>query len=234
MFATSAAKSDGTNTDGGLAISESDATNTPLARMGITAKTYWCPILFYGNYAQQPPNGWYSNNNDSQPRPTGSIWWKTTSTGVGYSPSVKKYNSALDSFIPVAATMYTTIAEAIYNIDPVGGGANIAAGTVATFTGISDATGNALRIGQCNFDNTSNSYATATSGVVSSAFVIGNSFTVQSSIPGSASTISNTITLTGTTATSFVSDLLSENIPYVTAAVNSDNSITIIRVNTLN
>jgi len=225
LFATSAAKSDGTNTDGGLAISESDTTNTPLARMGITAKTYWCPILFYGNYAQQPSSGWYST--DTQPRPTGSIWWKTTSTGVGYSPSVKKYNSALDSFIPVAATMYTTIPEAIYNIDPTGGGANITAGTVATFTGISDATGNALRIGQCNFDNTSNSYATATSGVVSSAFVIGNSFTVQSSIPGSASTISNTITLTGTTATSFVSDLLSTNIPYVTAVVNSDNSITI-------
>ena len=225
LFATSAAKSDGTNTDGGLAIVESDATNTPLAKMGITAKTYWSPILFYGNYAQQPSNGWYST--DTQPRPAGSIWWKTTSTGVGYSPSLKRYNSSLDSFVPVSATMYTTTNDALYNIDPAGGGVNIPQSTVVSFSVVGDATGNSLRIAQYNTDNTDNTYSTATSGVVSSAFVIGNSFTVQSSIPGSSTPVSNTITLTGTTATLFVSDVLAANIPYVTALVNSDNSITI-------
>ena len=67
----------------GSAVIVDDTNDTPLAKCGISlVPAYYCPYLFYGTFAQTPTGGWYPT--DSQPRPTGSIWWKTTSTGNGF------------------------------------------------------------------------------------------------------------------------------------------------------
>ena len=226
LFATSASRSNGSTVDGGLTLVESDATNTPLNKMGITAGTYWCPIFFYGNYAQQPTGGWLST--DTQPRPLGSVWWKTSSTGVGYSPSLKKYSASLDSWVPVSAPLFNFFADALAGLDPAGGGANIPHGTVITHIGVSDNTANGLRFAEQTFTHADDVVTEGTSGTPGT-FVIGNSFTLAATIPGAANItlISHTITLTGTTASSFVADILAANIPYVTARLNSNGSITI-------
>ena len=227
FFVTSASLSNGSTVNGGLTIAESDATNTPLVKLNITAGTYWCPIFFNGNYAQQPTGGWLST--DTQPRPTGSIWVKTTSTGVGYSPSLKKYSQAEDKFVPVSATLYSFYSDAINGIDPIGGGVNVANGTVISQIGVTDGTGNTLRFSEQSTLLTGEIVSAGTGGTVS-AFTVGNSFTIAATLPGATNTALVTydaITLTGTTAASFVSDILASNTPYVTASLNSNGTITI-------
>jgi hypothetical protein len=119
-----------------------DGTNTPLSKCGITAGTYYCPYLFYGNFAQQPTDGWFSG--DPVPRPSGSIWWKTTPTGTGFNPVIKEYNAAMDTWESLSVSAYTYFSDAIYALDPVGGGLNIPHGTVEAFYSVIDTTYNTL------------------------------------------------------------------------------------------
>ena len=224
FFVTSAAQSNGSVTDGGMLIAESDLTNTPLTKCGITADTYWCPILFYGTYAQQPTGGWLST--DTQPRPMGTVWFKTSATGTGFNPSLKKYSASSDAFIPASAPMYSFYRDAIYGLDPIGGGANIAQNQVIAHIGVEDTTANTLRFSVQTFTDTTNLVTECTGGTPAT-FVVSNAFTLQTTSPASDSFTSYTITLTGTTAATFVSDILAKNIPYITARVNSTGTISI-------
>jgi len=217
LFATSAAASTGGSANGKITLT--DGTNTPLANCGITVGSYYCPYLFYGSFAQAPTGGWYST--DTQPRPSGSIWWKTTSTGQGFNPVLTQYSSASGSFVPVTVPLYANATIAINAEDPVGGGANIAAGTTFAQFSLADTTSNNFK-----FTPFTGQPVIGTGGTPST-FTAGNSYTVQSTAPGTAAFASTTITLSGTTATSFVSDLLAANIPYVTASVNANGTISI-------
>ena len=218
LFVTSAATSTGGSADGKIILT--DGTHTPLAAAGITVKPYYCPYLFYGSYAQTPGGGWFSS--DSQPRPSGSIWWKTSSLGGGFNPTLKKYNASLSQWNVLTTPMYQSYATAIYGLDPTGGGVNIKHGqTIATF-GISSNTYNGLRLAEQSVASLT-SLTGGTFGTVS----IGNTFTINATAPGASTFLAYPITLTGTTAQSFAADILAANIPYVTASVNSSNQITI-------
>jgi Phage tail sheath C-terminal domain len=212
LFVTSAAKSNGTTVDGKMIIT--DGTNTPLALCGITAATYYAPYFFYGSYSTEPSGGWSL-------RPTGSVWWKTTSVGSGLNLVLKQYNTASTSFVSLACPAYSSITNAIYGLDPTGGGINIATGQVfADYSATGSA--NSLRFQV----NGSNSASSATGGTTST-FSAGNQFTIAASQPGSSTQVTKTITLSSTTATTFVSDILAANIPYVTASVTSAGTINI-------
>ncbi|HET8688765.1 MAG TPA: phage tail sheath C-terminal domain-containing protein [Methanosarcina sp.] len=206
-----------------------------LVGLGITARTYSGPILFYGNYAQSPTNGWFST--DVAPKPTGSIWWKTTATGAGWKPVLSQYASATDTWVPQSAPMYSLPADAIYGLDPTGGGANIAAGQLFALNGLLDAgSSNSLRFATSNGRTT-----TVGVGGPAASFAAGQSYVIQATAPGLSGSSTGTgpapyttgfnaaqIITTGTTADSFVLDILNANIPYVTASYNSTtNTITI-------
>lgn len=218
IYVTSAAKSNGTDTDGGLIIQESDSINRPLSLCGLSASTYWSPYLHYGNYASAPTGGWYST--DSKPRPSGSVWWKTTSTGTGYSPVLKKYSSSLGEWVSTIAPAYAYYKDAINSLDPVGGGIDIGIGQVITQIGREDTTANNFR-----FAEQMTTGETVTTGSTPISFAGANSYILKSTVPGqpsgSATYYITTITTSGTTATTFVSDILAANIPYVTARVNN-------------
>ena len=228
FFITSAAKSNGSVADGKLILT--DGTHTPLATCGIsTAISYYAPILFYGNYAQTPSftngqNGWYST--DNSPRPTGSIWWKTTSTGGGFNAVLTQYNSTLDSFQTLTTAAFSSPQQAIAAIDPTGGGANIQNGQTIALYNVTDTTYNSLTFSA----QQPATVTTATGGIITGTtpFTAGNTFTLSATQPGSSNLTTYTITLSTTSVTGFVSDLLSQNIPYVTATLNSNNTITII------
>ena len=228
FFITSAAKSNGSVADGKMIIT--DGTNTPLVLAGITAGTYSSPYFFYGTYAQQPSGGWFPT--DTQPRPAGSIWWKTSATGGGWSPSLKEYSLSTDTWVPVSAPMYTYYSDAIYALDPAGGGINITHGQIISVNGVNDGTSNNLRF-QTQIAGDASGRTVGTSGTTradGSALVFnsGELLTISYSAPGSSALISKTITTTGATAQQFVTDILAANMPYVSATLNADGSISII------
>lgn len=225
LFATTAATSNGSDRDGKLVIT--DGTGSPLYKCGlVTASsggtaTAYCPYLFYGNYASAPGGGWFAT--DSQPRPSGSIWWKTTSTGGGWDPVFSMYNASTGKWEAQSVPMYSTFSQAIYGLDPIGGGQNIEHGQlIASFA---QATGysNELRFQVQTAATTSIS---TTAGV--GTYTSGQQFTLQVTAPGSGSFTSYSVTTSGSSATTFVSDILNANIPYVTAQVNSNGTVSII------
>ena len=221
LFVTSAAKSDGSTVDGKAIVV--DGANTPLATCGIdlTNPNFYCPYLFYGNYAQQPSGGWFTS--DSQPRPSGSIWVKTTNTGGGFDANLRKYNASLQQFSSLTVPLYFDRASAIYGLDPVGGGSNIASGQVIAMYDPEDTTSNGLR-----FLVKGPGVVSGTGAPVVNDFTAGTSFTIGYSVPTTSALNYATVTLTGTTAASVVSDILNKNIPYVSASLNTTtNQITI-------
>ena len=220
LFVTSAATSNGSVVDGKLIIA--DGTNTPLSRVGITPGSYYAPYLFYGNYAQAPSGGWFST--DTQPRPSGSIWWKTSATGGGWSPVLKQYNSSTGAWDPHNVPLYQNYSAAIYGLDPTGGGINITHGQViATFV-VPDSTSNCIRFSEQVPDLSLNGTTTATSGTPGGT--ISGAITISTTALDGSFT-AYPITLTGTSAASFVSNILGANIPYITARLNSDGTISI-------
>ena len=212
LFVTSAA------TNGKAVIT--DGTGTPLAKCGLTAGTYNAPILFYGSYAQAPSGGWFST--DSAPRPTGSIWWKTTSTGGGFSPALKVFNSATSTWVPVTAPMYPFARNAIFGLDPVGGGINIAHGQVVTLNASNSTTANELK-----FMRQLAAGPTVATGTTPTGFASGQSISINATVPGLDTFPVHTYSTSGTTAQSFVADILAQNIPFVTAQVNNNGTITL-------
>jgi len=218
LFVTSAAKSGGSGApaDGKLLLT--DGTNTPLSAIAaISLNTCYCPYLFYGNYAQAPAGGWFAT--DTQPRPSGSIWWKTSATGTGFSPVLENYNANVMQWSTLNTPMFQNFNYAVYGLDPTGGGINISHGQTFADFDIYDTTANGLKF----YVQKPANVAVGTGGQLQSAtpFTASNTFNIFSSTPGTSAVTTTTITLSGTTAQSFVTDVLAANIPYVSAAFNS-------------
>jgi hypothetical protein len=195
--------------------------------LGITPGTYYAPYLFYGNYAETPSGGWFTT--DSQPRPTGSIWWKLGSTGAGLNIVLKKYSSATGTFQAQNVPAYLNTNNAIYGLDPIGGGVNIPTGQCVATYSVGDTTSNGIKIVTHRAHTAAevNGESIAYTGTPV-AFTAGESFSIDWTQPGlEEAGVAVTITLSGTTSASFVTDILAANIPYVTAAVESNGTISI-------
>ena len=221
----------GSTADGKMLLA--DGTYSPLAAVGIKTSTqlvsaqpqnangyYYPPILFYGTYAQQPSGGWMTS--DAQPRPSGSLWFKTTSTGAGFSPVLKQYNSAKGTFASLTTPAYPGMASAIYGLDPVGGGTNIASGQVYVDYSSYDGSSNSLKF----FENNNAGSTTAIGATPASS--ISGTFSITVTQPGTLSTSSYTVTLSSLTPQQVVTAILAQNIPYVTASLTSTGSIEIV------
>ena len=225
LYVTSAAKSNGSTIDGKLVLTD-DGTYTPFSKCGIdVTKSYYAPYFFYGSYAQQPSGGWFST--DTQPRPSGSIWWKTSATGTGFNASLKKYSSALNTWQSVSAPLYQAYNDSIYGLDPAGGGANIAHGQVIANYSVGDTTYNMLAFAQQITSGVTTS-TVATGDVPANPNSITGTIRILSTSPGTSNYTTTVVVLTGTTSASFVSDILSAEIPYVNATLNNDGTISLI------
>jgi hypothetical protein len=108
-----------TDAAGPLGLLQSQATITA------NAYVYNGPTVSFSGYTNPP--AWRTS--DVTPRPNGSVWFKTTATGNGANWSIKEYSSTLASWQQLAAPLYDIDSDAIYGLDPTGGGAGIAVGT---------------------------------------------------------------------------------------------------------
>jgi hypothetical protein len=163
------------------------------------------------------------------PRPYGSVWFKTSTTGNGANWSVKEYDAVLDSWVNLAAPLYDSDNAANYALDPTGGGGSISIGSVYVKYDI-------LNLDPADDEHSNGSgtfklYRKASSGLLKVTGTVLNptldaadSFQITVSVPGTAVTQSATINLSGTTVTTLAQDILGARLPNINATVEGSGS----------
>lgn len=224
LFCTDAAKSNGTTVDGSMIVGGALGANTA-SGIRITGQ-FWAPNLFYGNYASEPSGGWGIASADAKIRPSGSIWWKVGSTGGGLSLVFKKYSSTTGNWQQLSVPAYPFYNDAVYGLDPVGGGTNVPAGTPLATYGLIDATYNTMRIS--TVDGGGPNVLTAGTFDPNTEIANGNSFTLRATAPGTSAQNNATVTIGGTgTISDVVAAILAAQVPYITASITTANTIQI-------
>lgn len=222
FYVTSLARSNANNQngiipDGRLVLA--NGTGTPLTTLGIPVGTYNAPSLQTSTSAGEPE--W--NSFDSRPRPTGSVWFKSSSIGDGLDVVVSQYNEDQNSWEPVATPIYKSEPEALFSLDPVNGGSSIAVGTLF---GVYDTNNENTANIQLFRRRTTGTVSITSSTLTDNPFTIGHQFTIAVSYNSSNNVVSYTVKLTGTSINDFVSSVIALNIPNLTCTVAS-NKITI-------
>jgi len=157
-------------------------------------------------------------------RPSGSVWIKTTSVNLGANLSIKKYTTALSAWVAQTSPLYEDDATANNVLDATAGGSTIAKGATYTAYDVSDNDTATTKV----MVRSATGATEITGSLTAPAFVIGETFTIGASDKGSTNlTASVTVTMTGTTATTFVSDLTAVAPANVTAVVASTGAIKI-------
>lgn len=102
--------------------------------LGIAVGTYYGPALQITPHTSVPR--WKAGSSDLNisldlaPRPTGSVWIKTTDVNLGARWRVKLWNTTTRDWDPINAPLYKNNEEALYKLDRAGGGKNIPAGSL--------------------------------------------------------------------------------------------------------
>ena len=208
-------------------ITITTGTGTVLADIGITGSltgtAYHRPLMTYGTSAQMPL--WQTGQ--TTPRPTGSVWIKVGSAGLGLNPVVSVYNTTTASWISKNVSLSTSDWRMTSTLDSTGGKA-IPAGTI---------------YGQYNYDNQTvkspvylwERFATGPTiitGDTIPAFAAAGYMNVFVSTPGSTSLsgpyqVTVGISTAPSAAVNFVTAWQSANIPYTTASVTTDGKLQI-------
>lgn len=219
LYITNDSASNGTTADGRVYIANNDPANDVLAAVGITAGYQQSPKLTFGSYTQVP--SWRST--DSQPRPGGSVYLKTSALGAGASLAFKVYNSSTSKFTPLAASLYASESAALYGLDPTSGGLGITVGTVfVQYDFFSDSTATMRAIVR------NKSGVTKVVGSSTSTFSGTDSFKLLTTAVGSSTVTTTTVSMNGgTTKEQFVAQILAANIPSVSAAIESNGNVSI-------
>jgi len=98
-----------------------------LAELSITAGTNNGPKFLQAAHTSRPT--WKTADED---RPTGSVWFKTTSANSGANISAKLYSSASGSFSSVSSPLHATHHQALFKLDPANGGLGLSTGALYT------------------------------------------------------------------------------------------------------
>ena len=105
--------------------------------LGIPPGTYYGPKMTISKHTQVPEY----KSTDTRPRPSGSVWIKTTSFNLGADYKVRQFSTALSAWSAVPAPMYSTASEALYYLDQAGGGLNVAVGSTFVQTNAKEHSG---------------------------------------------------------------------------------------------
>ena len=221
LYATSEAEADGSSAGEGAIVLE-NISGTPLTTLGITPSNVFLAPAFQASPHYTVPR-WRST--DTTPEPTGSVWMKTTNVNLGANIVLKKFNSTLGTFIQQSCPIYATEAEAIYALDPSGGGLNIPVGTTVARLNATFASPDTL-----NFqilERFAQGATIITGGATNPTFSAGDSFAIAATAPGSASFSNFVPAIIGGTGTpaDFVAAVSAAAVPYVSASINSSGAI---------
>ena len=215
LFVDETSASDGATADGNIAIT---GTGTMLADVGIAVGTYYGLDVQLSKHTSVPT--WKSS--DAAPRPTGSVWVKTTIPNSGADFNVSLFDDVLEEWTRVDAPLYGSNAEANNALDSAGGGFNIGAGALyVRYDTVEDGTAT-----YSIYERLVSGATNVTGATAAPTFAGTEDFTVQVSEKGSNTlTVAATISVSSTTASTFVQDVINENIDGLTASVNTAGAI---------
>lgn len=173
-----------------------------LTGLGLTLGTYYGPALQMTPHTQVP--AWKVL--DNEPRPTGSVWIKTTEPNGGARIRVKEYNASTGAWAQVDAPIYASGHAALYYLDRAGGGTNIPADSLFVQSNYTENTSeddvNPATAEFRIFRRTGAGVARITSDIIGTGSFTGggNTFTVSQSVKGSLTLVSasGSFTATGT------------------------------------
>ena len=114
-----------------------EGSTATLTSAGIAAGIYYGPVLQQTPHTRIPQ--WKTG--DAEPRPTGSVWIKTTEPNNGSRWRVRRWNESLTSWTLIDAPLYATSHAALYSLDRAGGGANLPVDTLFVQTNADENTG---------------------------------------------------------------------------------------------
>ena len=104
------------------------------AEIGIEEGTYYPPFLQISKHTEVPR----FKTGDDEPRPTGSVWIKTTEPGGGARWRMKVYNQGTGVWNDVDAPLFESNGKALFELDRTRGGANLAIGDVYVNYNVAD------------------------------------------------------------------------------------------------
>ncbi len=235
IYADSSATNDGSTSDGqGIIYIDESSTSSLLTALGVSVGTYNTP------YLQQSPNytvpRWKST--DTEPRPTGSVWFKTNTPNLGANYSVKQWSSALASWISQTVTLYDSPIAATAALDPSGGGKNIPVNTVIGWYNYEPEENPTTMVEHQTqtvalLYRASTGPLTVTGAIENPTFTVGDQFTIATALPGSTSyTTAVTATIGGTgTAADFVAAVSAAGVSNVSASIDSAGYIVLTQSN---
>lgn len=218
IYANATAVGADSQADGKIVIA--NASGTILSDAGLTAGTYASPLIAQDPHYTVP--AWKST--DTTPRPTGSVWVKTTASNSGFLADVSTYSTSTASFESGIATAYENDQSALKSMDATGGKL-ITAGSYYTQYDVSE-----------NDTVTYKLFKRYSAGVLEVTGTVnnetpmtgGNTFTIQASAANSTTLSSAvTVTLSGTGMTNMASDINGANVANVSASVNSQGYLVV-------
>jgi len=202
---------------------------TVLADLGIDTGTYYQPVAAWGSSAEMPL--WTASQ--QYPHPTGSLWIKTDSAGLGLSLSLSRYNAITAAFRSLNVGQST--ADWAYSAaNDATGGAATAAGTVYAQYNYNQQIPVApvylwerLAVGPTVVTASETNVLASATGTIYVQVSTPNS-SVLSGNSNTASGYYEVSITTGMTATQFVTAWQTATIPYTTASVTTDGAIQLV------
>jgi len=217
IYADSDVTPEGSSADGAWTIA--NGTGTLLTDLSITAGTYYAPEFTQAKHTSLPR--WKTT--DTAPRPTGSLWQKTTSVNQGANMVVKQYDEGTDTWATLTVPLYADDATANKELDPAGGGRNISAGVVYGYLDWSENYTATLKL----HVRSQTGDTVVVSNVANPTLTNAETFTISASVKGST-TMSTPVTATlgGTTIDDYAAAFNAANVANTVASV-TDGYLTI-------
>ena len=228
------------NSDGAVTIAAGTGTlvtdSVTTSVLGIAAGTFYRPKLTISKHTQPPA---YKVRGNAYPRPTGSLWVKTTEPNQGARWRIKRYNSATMAWAAVEAPIYESNVSALFNLDKTSGGFSLPIGALYVKSNFDEDYGNddTPKVATFKVMRRMGTGATTitSASITNSTFTNGTeySFTVRESAAGSASvssfvTVSITATGSGSdNATAVAEAINTSGLQYVTAEVDAQTRVVI-------
>ena len=225
-------------------IKISSASPSIIAELGMTAVAaqvdpFYAPKLKMSAHTDVPL--WKKNKSGNTPRPTGSVWIKTTEPNLGSRWRVKVYNSATQLWEEKDAPLYATNQSALAAIDPSNGGSQIPVNSVYVQYNYDEYPLNpAGENGLAEFRvmRRSKTGATVIKTVqITSTTLSGGPYTISmaGSVAGTSTLEEGTVTFTATGATTdalaLATAINTANIASIEASVTTDNRVQIQNTN---
>lgn len=219
IYITDEAASDGTNPDGAMIIENNSG--DILGALGIKPDTYFRPAVQLSGHTSVPQ--W--KNTDNTPRPSNSIWIKTTGANFGASFSVKRYNSLTQNWQLLSAPLYANDQTANRFLDSLRGGVGIPVGSVYIQYDVLQNDTVTYKV----FDRARDGVTSVTGTLSNPSFDSGDQFLIKFSFPNFSELAGPfTVELAGTTPEAFVEAVLALNLNFISAQVNADRTVSIV------